>query len=64
MGTDWRVEAEKIVGARPAEFDPEWHEAKIRLIQRHLERAYAEGVRVAEERCLEKWKRQGLLEDE
>lgn len=46
---DWRAKAEEIVGARPAEFDPEWHEAKISLIEGHLQRAYEEGVRVAEE---------------
>lgn len=46
---DWRAKAKEIVGARPVEFDPEWHEAKISLIEGHLKRAYKEGVRVAEE---------------
>jgi len=50
---DWREKAEEIVGARPAEFDPEWHEAKIRLIEGHLQRAYEEGVKVAEEGAYE-----------
>jgi len=46
---DWKAKAAEIVGARPAEFDPEWHEAKIKLIAGHLQRAYEEGIKATEE---------------